>query len=106
MVIRAPTDLQLEAYARTCELRKLVMGKGEHYDPYIEKFQDTANASRDLIMRSTSTTRAAGAHAVFSGGVPTACNAARYANTIAGPRVVPGPGYVPAMTDPMSLPQA
>jgi hypothetical protein len=47
---RVCTDLQLEAFSRARDPKKLVMVRGGHYDPYIEKFTETSTASRDWLV--------------------------------------------------------
>jgi fermentation-respiration switch protein FrsA (DUF1100 family) len=45
------TDLQLAAFARAFEPKKLVMTKGGHYDVYRSEFEDAASATRDWFLR-------------------------------------------------------
>jgi fermentation-respiration switch protein FrsA (DUF1100 family) len=44
---RLCTDLQLEAYAKAREPKRLVLLRGGHYDPYASLFEPTAAASLD-----------------------------------------------------------
>ena len=44
---RCYTDLQLEAYARAREPKRMVMVSGGHYEPYIERFRETSDATCD-----------------------------------------------------------
>lgn len=47
---RVLTDLQLEAYQKAREPKRLVLLKGGHYTPYIELFEPTAKASVDWFV--------------------------------------------------------
>jgi fermentation-respiration switch protein FrsA (DUF1100 family) len=45
------TDLQLEAFSRALEPKKLVLTKGGHYDVYRSEFDAAASAARDWFVR-------------------------------------------------------
>lgn len=47
-----PVDLQLAAYETAGEPRRLLVLEGAaHYDPYVERFDESANAARDWFVR-------------------------------------------------------
>jgi uncharacterized protein len=47
----APTDLALSAYERALEPKSLVIIRGGHYAPYLEAFQDAADAAVQWFSR-------------------------------------------------------
>jgi fermentation-respiration switch protein FrsA (DUF1100 family) len=44
------TDLQLEAYNRALEPKKLILIPGGHFAPYLEDFELTSGAARDWFV--------------------------------------------------------
>lgn len=48
---RVCTDLQLEAYSRALEPKRLVMIQGGHYQPYIEKFSEAAEPATQWFLQ-------------------------------------------------------
>jgi hypothetical protein len=44
------TDLQLEAYNRALEPKKLVLLEGGHFAPYSEEFEEASTAARDWFL--------------------------------------------------------
>lgn len=46
-----PTDLALETYEMALEPKELVIIEGDHFVPYVEKFDAAGAAARDFFVR-------------------------------------------------------
>ena len=45
-----PTDISLRAFERALQPKKLVIIHGDHYDPYLEEFDQSCHAARDWLV--------------------------------------------------------
>jgi uncharacterized protein len=46
-----PTDISLRAFEQALEPKKLVLIRGDHYDPYLDKFNQSCESARDWFVR-------------------------------------------------------
>jgi fermentation-respiration switch protein FrsA (DUF1100 family) len=50
------TDLELAAYERALQPKKLVTISGGHFDPYLDRFDQAAGAARDWFVEHLAST--------------------------------------------------